>query len=44
MEYLDRLMHDTRDGQRTGFPLYVVDEIMLLMQVLKDAYGIEAPL
>lgn len=43
MEYLDKLMHDTRDGQRTGFPLYVVDEIMLLMQVLKDAYGIEVP-
>lgn len=42
LEYLDKLIHDTRDGQRSGFPLYVLEEIMLLMRVLEDAYGLKA--
>lgn len=43
MEYLHKLIHDTRDGQRAGFPLYVLDEIMLLMRLLEDAYDLKKP-
>jgi pilus assembly protein FimV len=41
MDYLDKLVHDTRDGQRSGFPLEVVEEIVLLMLILEDAYGLQ---
>ena len=41
MDYLYELVHDTRDGQRSGFPLEVVEEIVLLMLVLEDAYGLQ---
>ena len=41
MDYLYELVHDTREGQRTGFPLEVVEEIVLLLLALEDGYGLE---
>ena len=41
MDYLYALVHDNRDGQRSGFPLEVVEEIVLLMLVLEEAYGLQ---
>ena len=41
MDYLYELVHDNRDGQRSGFPLKVVEEIVLLMLVLEDGYGLQ---
>ena len=41
MDYLYELVHDTRNGQRRGFPLEVVEEIVLLMLILEDAYGLQ---
>jgi hypothetical protein len=43
MDYLDRLIHDTRDGLRGGFPLEVIEEIVLLQLLLEDGYGIRRP-
>jgi Tfp pilus assembly protein FimV len=40
VDHLYRLVHDTRGGQRGGFPLEVVEEIVLLLLVLEDAYGL----
>ena len=37
-DYLHRLMHDNRSGQRTGFPLEVVEEILLLQHVADAAW------
>lgn len=39
LNYLHDLAHNTRTGQRSGFPLEVVEEIALLMRILEDAYG-----
>jgi len=39
LNYLYDLAHNTRTGQRSGFPLEVVEEIALLMRILEDAYG-----
>lgn len=36
-EYLLSLLADNRDGRRTGFPLPVVEDIVLLLAVLRDA-------
>lgn len=44
LDYLYDLVHDNRSGQRSGFPLEVVEEIALLMRVLEDAYGLQRPL
>ncbi|MFZ1447098.1 MAG: hypothetical protein WAS49_16830, partial [Candidatus Dechloromonas phosphoritropha] len=41
LDYLYRLVHDNREGQRSGFPLEVVEEIVLLMLILESAYGLE---
>lgn len=41
MEFLHGLVNDNRAGQRIGFPLEVVEEIVLLMRVLEDGYGIK---
>ena len=41
MDYLDELVHGTRNGQRSGFPLEVIEEIVLLMLILEDAYGLQ---
>jgi Tfp pilus assembly protein FimV len=43
MDYLDRLIHDTRDGLRGGFPLEVIEEIVLLQLLLEDGHGIRRP-
>ena len=43
MDYLYELVHDNRAGQRSGFPLEVVEEIALLMRVLEEAYGLTRP-
>jgi len=42
VDYLYSLVHDTRTGQRNGFPLEVVEEIALLMHVLVSGYGLES--
>lgn len=41
VDYLFSLVHDTRMGQRNGFPLEVVEEIALLMRILVEAYGLK---
>jgi Tfp pilus assembly protein FimV len=41
MDYLYKLVHDNRAGQRSGFPLEVVEEIVLLLLVLEAAYGLQ---
>lgn len=40
MDYLHDLVHDNRAGNRSGFPLEVVEEIVLLMHVLEEGYGL----
>jgi len=35
-EYLSRLLEDTRGGTRAGFPKPVVEEILLLLSLIKD--------
>lgn len=40
IDYLHSLVHDTRAGMRTGFPLEVVEEIVLLMGIQEEAYGL----
>ncbi len=42
VDYLYSLVHDTRAGQRNGFPLEVVEEIALLMRILVDGYGLQS--
>ena len=39
LDYLLGLISDTRAGLRNGFPLEVVEEIVLLMRILEDGYG-----
>lgn len=41
MDYLYELVHDNRDGQRSGFPLEVVEEIVLLLLLLETGYGLQ---
>ncbi len=41
VDYLYSLVHDTRAGQRNGFPLEVVEEIALLMRILVDGYDLK---
>jgi len=43
VNYLFSLVHDTRAGQRNGFPLEVVEEIALLLRILVDGYGLQRP-
>ena len=43
LNYLYELVHDNRAGQRSGFPLEVVEEIALLMRILEEAYGLKRP-
>lgn len=40
VDYLHRLVHDTRAGLRNGFPLEVVEEIALLLGIQEEAYGL----
>ncbi|HJV25376.1 MAG TPA: hypothetical protein VJ673_06805 [Aromatoleum sp.] len=37
--YLEKLLRDNRDGKREGFPLSVIDEILMLASVLEDQLG-----
>lgn len=37
--YLEHLLRDNRDGTREGFPLSVIDEILLLEAILDDQLG-----
>jgi hypothetical protein len=37
--YLQKLLRDNRDGTRQGFPLAVIDEILLLSSVLEEEVG-----
>lgn len=41
IDYLYGLVHNTRTGQRSGFPLEVVEEIALLMRILADGYNLQ---
>lgn len=41
--YLEHLLRDNRDGTREGFPLSVIDEILLLEQLLEDQLGAYRP-
>lgn len=43
LDYLFELVHQNRAGQRSGFPLEVVEEIALLMRVLEEGYGLRRP-
>lgn len=43
LNYLYELVHDNRAGQRSGFPLEVVEEIAILMRILEEAYGLKRP-
>lgn len=40
MDYLYELVLDNRAGNRSGFPLEVVEEIALLMRTLEEGYGL----
>lgn len=37
--YLQRLLEDNRDGARAGFPQSVAEEILLLVEILKEVSG-----
>ena len=39
MSYLRHLLEDNRAGERAGFPLPVAEEILLLIEILKQASG-----
>ncbi|KAF0166913.1 MAG: fimV2 [Rhodocyclaceae bacterium] len=39
MSYLRNLLEDNRDGARAGFPQAVAEEILLLIEVLKETSG-----
>ncbi|NMG43521.1 hypothetical protein GPA22_07215 [Aromatoleum toluvorans] len=41
--YLEHLLRDNRDGTREGFPLSVIDEILLLAAILEDQLGTYRP-
>ncbi|UCV04480.1 FimV family protein [Dechloromonas denitrificans] len=43
LDYLFELVHQNRAGQRSGFPLEVIEEIALLMRVLEEGYGLKRP-
>jgi hypothetical protein len=40
-EYLERLLHDNREGRRTGFPLAVYSDILMLLQVLNEPAAVD---
>ena len=41
VDYLQSLTQDNRGGQRTGFPLEIVEEIALLLRVLENGYKLK---
>ena len=38
-DYLAGLVQDNRQGQRAGFPLEVIEEIVFLLHLLDEGYG-----
>lgn len=40
IHYLQHLLEDNREGLRTGFPLPVAEEILLLIEIQKDISGV----
>lgn len=40
IDYLERLLADNRDGERAGFPQAVAEEMLLLIEILKETSGI----
>lgn len=43
MGYLDELVHDNRAGERNGFPLEVIEQLVLLMRILEDGHELKRP-
>lgn len=41
--YLHQLLRDNRQGTRAGFPLAIIDEILLLLSILEDQLGAYKP-
>lgn len=41
--YLRRLLEDNRDGERAGFPQSVAEEMLLLIEILKQTSGVDQP-
>jgi hypothetical protein len=39
IDYLERLLADNRDGERAGFPQAVAEEMLLLIEILKETSG-----
>lgn len=39
--YLQRLLEDNRDGERAGFPQSVAEEMLLLIEILKQTSGVD---
>lgn len=44
IDYLQRLLADNRDGERAGFPQVVAEEMLLLIEILKEASGVSQSL
>lgn len=40
--YLQHLLRDNRAGKRRGFPLIVIDDILLLIDITQDLTGVDA--
>ena len=40
--YLQHLIRDNRSGKRRGFPLVVVDDILLLIDIVEDLTGVDS--
>jgi len=40
IDYLQHLLEDNREGSRTGFPQSVAEEILLLIEILKQTSGV----
>ena len=41
IDYLRRLLEDNRDGERAGFPQSVAEEMLLLIEILKQTSGVD---
>ena len=41
--YLHQLLRDNRQGTRVGFPLAIIDEILLLLSIMEDQLGAYRP-
>lgn len=43
INYLQRLLEDNREGERAGFPQPVAEEMLLLVEILKETSGANRP-